>query len=395
MSRFRAVLLALGAALLLSCSDVDKPAGPSPDKPGPPAPPAALTIAVHTTGRDPDPDGYRLSIDGSGAATVPANGTLRLSEVLPGTYQVEIDDVARWCEVVQGPEDPIEVGSTGDYHLEIRVDCRTTFRDWLLYDGNAEIRLFDLTADPAQRTRLGYSTIACGGFCSGAAVSPDGTQVAWGGVGGIVVMNADGSGRRSLVGPGPTSASPSWSPDGMQVAYVDTDGTTADIYVVYVDGRSAPQRLTVGGAYDPAWSPDGSTIAFSRLYGPEPTRELWLIDPTGSNLRPLGATGVIQLGASWSPDGQSILYDSDFRMRLISIDGSNDRRVGPDQGYHADWSRDGQRIVFTAYDESGCRTWLATMASDGTDVAALGPFGDACNLEGPPMPQTNHPEWGY
>ena len=55
-------------------------------------------------------------------------------------------------------------------------------------------------------------------------------------------------------------------------------------------------------------------------------RRIWKGETAGS----LGATGVIQLGASWSPDGQSILYDSDFRMRLISIDGSNDRVASND-----------------------------------------------------------------
>ena len=388
------------AALLIGCSDLDKPVGPFPDKPAPPVPPAVLTIAVHTAGRDPDPNGYRLAIDEGAPSTVPANGTLQLSDAVPGTHHVVVEDVARWCQVVDGPEHVVEVGSTGDYRLEIQVDCRTTFRDWLLYDGAGEIRLFDLTGDPAQRARLGYSTISCGGYCTSAAVSSDGGQVAWVAYNGLMIMNADGSGRHLLVaGTGLTTSAPTWSPDGDRIAYVVDDGAAAwDLYVVALDG-STPQNMT-SGAFDPAWSPDGNSIIFSRRVEPGAS-ELWLVDPDGGNLRPLGASGSRQEHPSWSPDGESIVYSSNFnaeptlRMRVISVDGTNDRAVGPDHGFSPDWSRDGRYIAFTAFDETGCRTWLATMANDGTNVVALGPFGEDCELVEPPMPQTNHAEWGY
>lgn len=397
MKRLQMVLLAPIAALVSGCSDLTKPVGPSPDKPAPSSPLAILTIAVRTTGRDMDPTGYQLTVGAGAPANVPANGTLQLPDVIAGTYHVVIDDVARWCQVVNGPEHVVEVGSTGDYRLDVQVDCRTTFRDWLLYDGAGEIRLFDLTGDPAQRTRLGYSTISCGGYCTSAAVSPDGGQVAWVAYNGLTVMNADESDRRVLVAAS-TASAPTWSPEGNRIAYISEDAGAWNLYVVDVQGAS-PQRIT-SDAMDPAWSPDGTSIVFSRRVEPGAT-ELWLVDPDGGNLRPLGANGSRQVHPSWSPDGESIVYTSDFnssptlRMRIISVNGTNDRLVGPESGWFPDWSRDGQRIAFTAYGETGCRTWLATMASDGTDVVALGPFGEACEPAGPLLPQTNYPEWGY
>src|SRR5258708_8369933 len=60
------------------------------------------------------------------------------------------------------------------------------------------------------------------------------------------------------------------SPDGKQVAYVVTtidqkkNRRNASIWVVAVDGRSAPRRLTAEGvnSNSPRWSPDGSRLGF-------------------------------------------------------------------------------------------------------------------------------------
>src|ERR1700676_2439787 len=60
------------------------------------------------------------------------------------------------------------------------------------------------------------------------------------------------------------------SPDGKQVAYVVTvidqqrNRRVSSIWLVDVDGRSAPRRLTVEGVNSnaPRWSPDGTALAF-------------------------------------------------------------------------------------------------------------------------------------
>jgi TolB protein len=59
--------------------------------------------------------------------------------------------------------------------------------------------------------------------------------------------------------------SPSWSPDGTQIAFASRRADNWDLYLMRADG-SGIRRLTADRAYDgePAWSPDGTRIAFAR-----------------------------------------------------------------------------------------------------------------------------------
>ena len=101
--------------------------------------------------------------------------------------------------------------------------------------------------------------------------SPDGRQIAFFGRGdssstavdnsGLVLMNADGSGRRLVVPtPGRYAGNPTWSPDGRRIAFSAEDPRQlrTDIYVVDVAG-GPPTNITQLApgqhAYYPDWRP--------------------------------------------------------------------------------------------------------------------------------------------
>ena len=83
---------------------------------------------------------------------------------------------------------------------------------------------------------------------------------------------------------------PSFSPDGNQVAFVwnGEHADNADIYVKMI-GAATPLRLTTDPRSDilPRWSPDGKNIAFIRFTG-EDTFEVLLIPPLGGAERKVG-----------------------------------------------------------------------------------------------------------
>ena len=100
--------------------------------------------------------------------------------------------------------------------------------------------------------------------------SSDGSRIVLTGIGGrLVVATADGSARYDL-GPGD---SPVWSPDGTRIAFAGASAgleyTTRDLHIIRADGKGGRLRLTDAGEEEfyvsPSWSPDGRRLAFVEL----------------------------------------------------------------------------------------------------------------------------------
>jgi Tol biopolymer transport system component/DNA-binding winged helix-turn-helix (wHTH) protein len=110
--------------------------------------------------------------------------------------------------------------------------------------------------------------------------------------------------------------SPTFSPDGSQVAFGWDGGTYGagfDLYVKTI-GTDSPVRLTHHPAFplSAAWSPDGRSIAISRRAG-EYDSGVYLVAPTGGPERQLvpGAGDLHLINQlSWSPDGKYLAFVS-------------------------------------------------------------------------------------
>src|SRR6266480_2388170 len=139
--------------------------------------------------------------------------------------------------------------------------------------------------------------------------SPDGSQVAFGsyvagGTYDLYVMNAEGSGVRNLTNG--LGCDPAWSPDGTKIAFdSDRDGNTVantGIYVMNADGSGVRRLTDPGGDYGAAWSPEGSQIAFTRHRNGED--EIWVMNADGSGLRNLTNNPTAQdVAPAWRPRG--------------------------------------------------------------------------------------------
>ena len=59
----------------------------------------SLAVTAATTGGDGDADGFLLAVDGGAAQALPANGTLRVTELAPGDHELLLSDLADGCTV--------------------------------------------------------------------------------------------------------------------------------------------------------------------------------------------------------------------------------------------------------------------------------------------------------
>lgn len=217
--------------------------------------------------------------------------------------------------------------------------------------------------------------------------SPDGAWIAFvaasydSGTGDIFVMRRDGSDLQQRTFDPELDDQPTWSPDGLRIAFRSHRTLRAgDIWVMDRDGGN-PVNLTpdpLPGIIDerrPAWSPDGARIAYAGNEGGN--YDIWLMDADGGNRLRLTSTPDLDTEPAWSPDGAWIAF------RRSSPDAGSDLCIVPsDSGAVVPivlageqrmpaWYPDGTRLVFVGHQELLDRPDLFSIRTDGTSLQPL------------------------
>jgi len=100
---------------------------------------------------------------------------------------------------------------------------------------------------------------------------------------------------------GGQSMSPSWSPNGKQIAYVVERGGY-QVFVMDADGRNPRQLTTSGSNEAPSWSPDSRHVVFSS--NRTGRAQLWTVNVEIGEERPVPNIELMSQGPSWGPRRQ-------------------------------------------------------------------------------------------
>jgi Tol biopolymer transport system component len=166
---------------------------------------------------------------------------------------------------------------------------------------------------------------------------------------------------------------PSWSPDGEWIAYDDPIVSSYNIWKVKYDGS-----ITVGISYDsrmPSWSPDGRKLVIQKYITGVTFPEIFTIDTNNQNPTRITYNNNDDLYPRYSPNGQKIIFTQqhevsiNFQIYTINIDGSGLTQLTDTQGYSADYSPDGEKIVYCDSSPNNGRLWI--MNKDGTNKKQL------------------------
>jgi TolB protein len=137
------------------------------------------------------------------------------------------------------------------------------------------------------------------------------------------LIKADADGERAqmvLESPEPI-LSPSWSPDGRQLAYVSFEERRPGIYRQVI-ATGEREKLTgfpgLNGA--PAWSPDGRRLAL--VLSKDGNPEIYVMDLATRQLSRMTDHFAIDTEPSWMPDGRSLVFTSDRggRPHIYQVD---------------------------------------------------------------------------
>jgi TolB protein len=169
----------------------------------------------------------------------------------------------------------------------------------------------------------------------------------------IFLMDYDGHGQRRITAHRSITMSPSWSPDGKQLAYLSyLNGPPGIFRVDLATGKKITVISDGRHNFSPAYSPDGTKVAFSRAVNGN--TEIFVMNLGSGEIQQLTRSPAIDTNPAWSATSGRIAFTSSRtgnpQIFVMEADGSNVRRVSFEGPYNegAAWSPDGTRLAYAS-----------------------------------------------
>ncbi len=184
----------------------------------------------------------------------------------------------------------------------------------------------------------------------------------------LEVADSDGHNSQPILRSRKPIMSPSWSPDGKQLAYVTFENGRSEVVIQSLDGKTRQIVASFKGINSaPSWSPDGKNLALT--LSKDGSADVYIMNMKTKKLRRLTRNWAIETEAVWAPNGHSLFFNSDRRGQpqifQVFLDTGEMRRISFVGRYNANpaVSPDG-RYVAMVHANSGFHIGLLDLYND-------------------------------
>lgn len=199
----------------------------------------------------------------------------------------------------------------------------------------------------------------------------------------LQVSDTDGYNPQTLLTSDEPIMSPSWSPNGAELAYVSFENGQAEIFTHNIRTGLRKSRSKYKGLNgSPAWSPDGKKLAITLSKDGNP--DIYVVNLKNNKLKRVTNHWSIDTEAVWLPDGKTIIYTSSrsgkpqlYRQSVAS--GSRPERLTYEGAYNASASvsEDGKHITFVYGEGNIYRVAVLELKTKSSRILTDGPLDES------------------